>query len=236
MIPQMQMARGRAAEPFMAALIAEQARGVKPFTQRHNSVRKVAPRVSLKPEGPERTYNAPESSQATRESPMLNRRNLLLGGGAVAVLGAAGFAASRLVNSTQAKEQFAVSFSEAEWKERLTPEQFAVLREEGTEPPWSSPLNKEKRKGVYHCAGCDQALYSSETKYESGTGWPSFYAPIEGGVATSTDYKLIYPRTEVHCARCGGHLGHVFDDGPPPTGLRYCMNGVALAFKPAATA
>ena len=163
---------------------------------------------------------------------MLNRRHLLLGGGAVAVLGAAGVAASRYINPTQAREQFAVSFTEAESKARLTPEQYAVLRQEGTEPPWSSPLNKEKRKGVYHCAGCDQALYSSETKYESGTGWPSFYAPIEGAVGTSTDYKLIYPRTEVHCARCGGHLGHVFNDGPPPTGRRYCMNGAALRFVP----
>ena len=165
---------------------------------------------------------------------MLNRRNLLLGGGALAVLGAA--AATRLVNSTHAGESFAVSLSEAEWKAKLTPAQFAVLRQEGTEPAGSSPLNAEKRKGTYHCAGCDQALFSSDTKYESGTGWPSFYAPIEGAVATRTDYKLIYPRTEVHCARCGGHLGHVFEDGPPPTGLRYCMNVVALTFRPAAAA
>ena len=165
---------------------------------------------------------------------MLNRRNVLLGGGAVAVLGAAGVAASRLVNPTQAEERFAVSFTEAEWKARLTPEQFAVLRQEGTEPPWSSPLNKEKRKGTFHCAGCDQALYSSETKYESGTGWPSFYAPLEAAVGTSTDYKLIYPRTEVHCTRCGGHLGHVFDDGPRDAGgKRYCINSCALQLDPA---
>ncbi|HLJ21717.1 MAG TPA: peptide-methionine (R)-S-oxide reductase MsrB, partial [Stellaceae bacterium] len=107
-----------------------------------------------------------------------------------------------------------------------------VLRCHGTEHRGTSPLNKEKRDGTYRCAGCGQPLFSSETKFDSGTGWPSFFAPIEGAVATSRDFKLIYPRTEVHCSRCGGHLGHVFDDGPEPTGKRYCMNGVALQFKP----
>jgi len=120
---------------------------------------------------------------------------------------------------------------ESEWKKRLTKEQYRVLRKEGTERAGSSPLNDEKRAGTYACAGCDLPLFTSDTKYDSGTGWPSFWAPIEGHVKTKTDFKLIYPRTEYHCARCGGHQGHVFKDGPKPTGLRYCNNGVALTFK-----
>ena len=127
-----------------------------------------------------------------------------------------------------------LELSEAEWKARLTPEQFYVLRKEGTERAFTSPLNDEKRKGVFACAGCDLPLFSSETKYDSGTGWPSFYQPIdEAHIGTKKDYYLIYARTEYHCARCGGHHGHVFDDGPQPTGLRYCNNGVALKFIPA---
>ena len=122
--------------------------------------------------------------------------------------------------------------TEAEWRAKLTPEQFQVLRKHGTERPGSSPLNDEHRVGVFKCAGCGALLYRSETKFESGTGWPSFFAPIDGAIETSTDFKLIYPRTEVHCHRCGGHLGHVFKDGPKPTGLRYCMNGVAMTFEP----
>ena len=123
--------------------------------------------------------------------------------------------------------------TEAEWRKLLTPAQFSVLRQEGTEVPFSSPLNNEKRAGTFVCAGCDLPLFQSRTKYDSGTGWPSFYDGIKGAVGTSVDVKLIVPRTEYHCARCDGHQGHVFDDGPKPTGLRYCNNGVALKFVPA---
>ena len=126
-----------------------------------------------------------------------------------------------------------LKLSDAEWKKRLAPEQYSVLRHEDTERPGSSPLNGEKRNGHFACAGCDLPLFLSSAKYESGTGWPSFYAPIEGRLGTKTDFKLIYPRKEYHCARCDGHQGHVFDDGPKPTGLRYCNNGVALKFVPA---
>jgi peptide-methionine (R)-S-oxide reductase len=122
--------------------------------------------------------------------------------------------------------------TEDEWRRELTPEQFRVLREHGTERPGTSPLNKEHGEGTFRCAGCGRPLFSSATKFDSGTGWPSFWAPLENAVATSQDRSLFMTRTEVHCAACGGHLGHVFEDGPQPTGLRYCMNGVALTFDP----
>jgi len=128
---------------------------------------------------------------------------------------------------------FEVTHSDEEWRRLLTPEQYYVLRQHGTERAGSSPLDHEKRAGTYDCAGCDLPLYSSKTKFDSGTGWPSFYAPLENAIETAEDRSLFFTRTEVHCRRCGGHLGHVFEDGPPPTGLRYCMNGVALKFVPA---
>lgn len=126
----------------------------------------------------------------------------------------------------------ALKLSKDEWKKRLSPEQYHILREEGTEPSHSSPLNDEKREGVFACAGCDLALFKSSFKYDSRSGWPSFFDAIPGHIETKKDFKLIWPRTEYHCARCGGHQGHIFDDGPKPTGLRYCNNGLALTFKP----
>ncbi len=168
---------------------------------------------------------------------MMTRRNLGLGAIGAA---AAGLGLSRLFagEASAAKEgkAFPVSYSEDEWKRRLTEEQFYVLREHGTERPGTSPLNAEKRKGTFVCAACDTPLFTADTKFESGTGWPSFFRPIEGAVGTSEDNTFFMKRTEVHCATCGGHLGHVFDDGPAPTGLRYCMNGVAMKFKPAQAA
>jgi peptide-methionine (R)-S-oxide reductase len=130
------------------------------------------------------------------------------------------------------KDHYAVEKSDAEWQESLSPSQYGVLRCHNTERPGSSPLNREKRAGMFRCAGCGQPLFSSETKFESGTGWPSFYEPMDDAVDTTTDRSHLMTRTEVHCARCGGHLGHVFDDGPAPTGQRYCINGVSLAFEP----
>lgn len=130
-------------------------------------------------------------------------------------------------------ESFEFTLSDAEWQERLSPEAYEVLRHEATERSGSSPLDHEKRAGVFHCAGCDLPLFSSDAKYDSGTGWPSFWKPLDNAVGTKEDPGWFGNRTEVHCRRCGGHLGHVFDDGPAPTGKRYCMNGVALAFKPA---
>jgi peptide-methionine (R)-S-oxide reductase len=129
-------------------------------------------------------------------------------------------------------EHYPVEKPEAEWRRALPPEAFRVLREHGTERAGTSPLNAEKRAGTFVCAGCGHPLFASGTKFESGTGWPSFYAPKEGGVGTTTDRSFFMTRTEVHCANCGGHLGHVFPDGPPPTGQRYCMNGVAMKFNP----
>ncbi|SFU36022.1 peptide-methionine (R)-S-oxide reductase [Methylobacterium sp. 174MFSha1.1] len=124
--------------------------------------------------------------------------------------------------------------TDAEWRRTLTPQQYRVLREHGTERPGTSPLNHEKRAGTFTCAGCGQPLFDAAAKFESGTGWPSFSAPLDGAVETQTDRSFFMTRTEVHCARCQGHLGHVFDDGPAPTGLRYCMNGVAMGFEPEA--
>ena len=164
----------------------------------------------------------------------LSRRRIAAG--AAAALGLGAFGASRLLvaqTPAGAAKAFEVTRTEAEWRAQLTPEQFAVLRKHGTERPGSSPLDREKRAGVFHCAGCDLPLFASQTKYDSGTGWPSFYAPIDGAVGTTIDKSFFMTRTEVHCRRCGGHLGHVFDDGPKPTGLRYCMNGIAMTFKPA---
>jgi peptide-methionine (R)-S-oxide reductase len=125
-----------------------------------------------------------------------------------------------------------LDLSDDEWRQRLTPEQFRVLRGHGTERAGTSPLDREKRAGTFLCAGCEQALFESDAKFDSGTGWPSFFRPRDGAIGTTTDRKFFMTRTEVHCARCGGHLGHVFEDGPEPTGLRYCMNGVAMKFQP----
>lgn len=132
------------------------------------------------------------------------------------------------------RETFPTTHTDEEWKQLLTPEQYRILRGHGTERSGTSPLNAEKRAGVFVCAGCGERLYASDTKFESGTGWPSFYAPLPEGVGTSEDRSLFATRTEVHCNKCGGHLGHVFEDGPKPTGLRYCMNGDAMRFEPAA--
>jgi peptide-methionine (R)-S-oxide reductase len=147
-------------------------------------------------------------------------------------LGATSGASPRAARASGTRsDAFEVTRSEAEWRQRLTPEQFYVLRQHGTERPGTSPLDKERASGRYHCAGCDLPLFSSATKFDSGTGWPSFWAPLENAVGTSQDRSLFVTRTEVHCRRCGGHLGHVFEDGPRPTGLRYCMNGAALVFR-----
>jgi peptide-methionine (R)-S-oxide reductase len=160
----------------------------------------------------------------------MTRRTLL---SALAGLGLGG-AATTDAKSDKDKPKRAdrIELSEAEWRKRLTPEQFQVLRKAGTERAFTSLLNDEKRKGTYHCVACDLALFASDMKYDSGTGWPSFFRTLPDAFETSTDYLLIYPRTEYHCARCGGHHGHVFDDGPQPTGKRWCNNGVALKFVP----
>jgi peptide-methionine (R)-S-oxide reductase len=167
---------------------------------------------------------------------MVTRREILLGTAAMAAVAAAGVGISRWRGgeATAATDgHFEINHTPEEWRKRLTPEQYAVLREEDTERPFTSPLNHEKRKGVFACAGCDLPLFDSQTKFDSGTGWPSFYAPIDGAVEKSEDWSFGMLRDEVHCRRCGGHLGHVFNDGPKPTGLRYCINGLALKFIPA---
>jgi peptide-methionine (R)-S-oxide reductase len=162
---------------------------------------------------------------------MIDRRILL-----ASTSGLLGFAALRWLRGTRAEaaEKFEIEKTDEEWRAQLTPQQYEILRKEGTERPWTSPLLKEHRKGIFACAGCDLPLFSSQTKFDSGTGWPSFYKPLDNAVGTRSDRTFGMVRTEVHCRRCGGHLGHVFDDGPKPTGLRYCMDGYALVFHPAA--
>ena len=161
----------------------------------------------------------------------MDRRALLLCGAGAALGGAA--LLTRRSRAVAAPVVFAVQHTPDQWRRLLTPAQYEVLRDAGTETPESSPLLNEHRRGTFACAGCDLSAFASSTKFDSGTGWPSFYAPLPHAVATSDDASLGMDRTEIHCSRCGGHLGHVFDDGPRPTGLRYCMNGVALAFHPA---
>jgi len=163
----------------------------------------------------------------------LSRRGLLAGGAALlgaSLFGLRGFGPQY---ANAASETFEIVHSDAEWKALLAPDQYAVLRQEGTERPFSSPLDHEKREGVFACAACSLDLFSSKTKFDSRTGWPSFWKPLTKAVSETVDSSLGMVRTEVHCHRCGGHLGHVFDDGPAPTHLRYCMNGVAMNFKPA---
>ena len=169
---------------------------------------------------------------------MMSKRTFLMSGLAALGASAAGLVGLRkmpaaVAGSPAQAGPFEITRSEAEWRKLLSPEQFYVLREHGTERAGTSPLDKEHRTGTFACAGCELPLFQSTTKYDSGTGWPSFWAPIEGAIGTSEDRSFFAVRTEVHCRRCGGHLGHVFDDGPPPTGLRYCMNGAALVFVPA---
>ena len=166
---------------------------------------------------------------------MMTRRNTLLGLGAVtaALAGLRGLFTSQPVQAAPSAHFFPVTHTDAEWKKLLQPEQFRVLREAGTEYPGSSVSNKEKRTGTFACAGCAQPLFSSKTKFESGTGWPSFWQPLDKAVVEDTDTTLFMKRVEVLCSNCGGHLGHVFNDGPKPTGLRYCMNGVAMNFRQA---
>jgi peptide-methionine (R)-S-oxide reductase len=162
---------------------------------------------------------------------LLTRRHFLLAGAS----GLVAIAVARLSHTpaaaATAAETFEVTHSDAEWRKLLTPDQYAVLRQEGTERPFTSPLDHEKRVGTFACAGCDLPLFSSKTKFDSGTGWPSFWAPLDGAIGTVADKSFGMTRTAVHCRQCGGHLGHVFNDGPKPTGLRYCMNGVAMIFK-----
>jgi peptide-methionine (R)-S-oxide reductase len=169
-------------------------------------------------------------------STALSRRRLLVFGGAAGLLAGTALAgwSRRSAAVTATGAVYEVTHSQEEWRKLLSPAAYRVLREQGTEAPGSSPLDGEERTGLYLCAGCDLPVYSSKTKFHSGTGWPSFWEPLPNAVGTSEDSSFFMTRTEVHCRRCGGHLGHVFDDGPPPTGMRYCMNGVALNFVPGA--
>jgi peptide-methionine (R)-S-oxide reductase len=161
----------------------------------------------------------------------MTRRDWLRNTGLLALAGGAAWLGAR--RTASGMDHFTVTHTDAEWRKLLTPDQYDVLRQQGTEAPESSPLDHQFAKGRYDCAGCDLALFTSDTKFDSGTGWPSFWKPLDGAVSTASDDSLMMARTEVHCSRCGGHLGHVFNDGPKPTGLRYCMNGVALTFVPA---
>lgn len=160
------------------------------------------------------------------DHPHLSRRDLLASCAALATVALATSACA-----SEPERRFPYRLTDAEWRRRLTPMQYYVLRQHGTERPFSHPLDRERRAGRFHCAGCDWPLFSSTAKYDSGTGWPSFHTPLPRAIGTSSDFSLGFPRTEVHCARCGGHLGHVFTDGPRPTGLRYCMNGAAMVFR-----
>lgn len=167
------------------------------------------------------------------------RRQFLLAGGSVAMVVAGSLISPRFaprpagLPPDSEDEIFTVTHSDEEWRSLLTSAQYQVLRREATERPYTSKLNDEHRPGTFHCAGCEQALFSSDTKFDSRAGWPSFWQPLEGAIGTRRDVSFAMLRTEVHCSRCGGHLGHVFNDGPRPTGLRYCMNGVAMTFRPA---
>ncbi|MEO5622182.1 MAG: peptide-methionine (R)-S-oxide reductase MsrB [Dokdonella sp.] len=175
--------------------------------------------------------NTPDDTNAFNP----DRRRLLLGGSALVVT--LGFISLRKWMpraDAETLEHFEVTHTDAEWKARLAPNRYAILRQQGTEPAFSSPLDHEKHDGIFACAGCDLGLFSSRTKFDSGTGWPSFWKPLANAVKETRDSTLGMARTEIHCRRCGGHLGHVFNDGPAPTGLRYCMNGLALVFKAAA--
>jgi peptide-methionine (R)-S-oxide reductase len=158
----------------------------------------------------------------------MNRRSFSILSGTALAFGLSGTGRSRAEGGP-----FEVTRTDAEWRAMLTPAQYNVMREEGTERAGSSPLDKVYDAGVYHCRGCDQALYASEAKYDSRTGWPSFYEALPGAIGTKPDRKFFVTRTECHCSRCGSHLGHIFDDGPQPTGKRHCLNGVSLVFKPA---
>ena len=188
---------------------------------------------------PDNHSRKPSRAVAASAGTKPSRRVFLLSATAAAAAVAAGLV-PRLVRPARADdarrasapEHFEVAYSDAEWRKRLTPAQYEILRQQGTERPYSSPLNDEHRAGTFACAGCALPLFSSRTKFDSHTGWPSFWMPLEHAVGTHTDTAFGMVRTEVHCQRCGGHLGHVFDDGPKPTGLRYCMNGLAMTFHP----